>query len=138
MSADEFSCVVKTPDLDDFLYFRALVGWGVINKETAEKSLKNSIYSVCVYDKKQLIGFGRIVGDAAMYYYIQDVIVLEEYRGKGIGRRILLALLEYINKTASQNAFVGLMAARGACGFYERLGFNKRPVEAPGMYRIVR
>ena len=137
MSADQFSCIIQTPDPDDFLHFRALVGWGVIDRETAVRSLKNTLYSVCVYDGKQLIGFGRIVGDAAMYYYIQDVIVLEEYRAKGVGRKIMLSLLEYIDQVASRNAFVGLMAARGASGFYERLGFNKRLAEAPGMYKVV-
>jgi len=33
---------------------------------------------------------GRIVGDGVTICYIQDVIVLPEYQGKGIGKAIIV------------------------------------------------
>ena len=70
---------------------------------------------------------GRILGDNGLAFYIQDVIVLPEYQGIGIGRQLMDRLMAYIRLHAKQNAFIGLMAAVGKESFYERYGFSIRP-----------
>ena len=60
-----------------------------MNFDVAETSIKNSIFSVTVKDSHKLIGMGRIVGDGAIYYYIQDIVVHPEYQGQGIGKKIM-------------------------------------------------
>ena len=81
---------------------------------------------------------GRVVGDGSIYFYIQDVIVLPEYKGKGVGKRIMMEIERYLDKTISHYAFIGLMAADGVASFYHQFGFAKRPKEAPGMFKIIR
>ena len=51
-----------------------------MNFEVAEISLQNSIYCITVKDNNQIIGMGRIVGDGAIYFYIQDIVVHPEYQ----------------------------------------------------------
>jgi hypothetical protein len=46
------------------------------------------------------------------------------------------AVLGYLEGAAKPGAFVGLMAAEGAGGFYERYGFQRRPDDRPGMFRV--
>jgi ribosomal protein S18 acetylase RimI-like enzyme len=83
------------------------------------------------------VAAGRVVGDGGVYAYIQDVIVLEAHRGRGLARMMMDRIMEFIDRTYPSSAFVGLMAARGVAGLYERYGFERRPEDAPGMFRYV-
>jgi GNAT superfamily N-acetyltransferase len=69
---------------------------------------------------------GRLVGDGAMYWYLQDIIVQPEYQGQGIGRMIVNRLLEYIKENAMPGTKIeiGLTAVKGKEPFYEIFGFS--------------
>ena len=62
-----------------------------------------------------------------MYWYLQEIVVLPEYQGIGIGTAIVNKLLNYIQEHTPEGNFtsVGLTAAEGKEGFYERFGFAK-------------
>ena len=70
---------------------------------------------------------GRVVGDGAMYFYIQDVIVTPTHQGQGLGHQIMLNIEEYLQSAAAQGATVGLLAAKGKEPFYQRYGYVSRP-----------
>jgi GNAT superfamily N-acetyltransferase len=76
---------------------------------------------------------GRVVGDGAAYFYLQDVVVLPEFQRQGIGTAIVEKLLQYLGDSVAPGAFVGLFAADGAAQFYESFGFVRRDAERPGM-----
>ncbi len=101
----------------------------------ARISLQNSLYWVCVLKDQQVIGCGRVIGDGALCFYVQDIIVLPQYQGRGLGRRIMDKVMEYLRANAHRGGFVGLMAAKGAEGFYLKYGFMTRPTKdyGPGM-----
>jgi GNAT superfamily N-acetyltransferase len=88
-----------------------------------------------VADRKA-IGIGRIIGDSGLYYYIQDIMVDPVYQSKGIGRKIMSILMEYVEQNAKPGAFIALMAAKGLETYYKKFGFQPRPAEGPGMYYI--
>ncbi|MDR7317742.1 MULTISPECIES: GNAT family N-acetyltransferase [Brevibacillus] len=113
------------------------VGWGKYHAEMAEKSLANSLYCLVVQSEGNAVGMGRIVGDGAMYFYIQDVAVLPEYQGKGIGKQITDKLLAYIQNTCAGPAFVGLFAAQGKEEFYQRFGFMDHSPGMTGMFLVM-
>jgi len=71
---------------------------------------------------------GRLVGDGARVFYIQDVFIKPEYQRRGIGKLIVAKLLEYIksNGVVNSNIMIGLMAAKGMEKFYSELGFRIR------------
>jgi GNAT superfamily N-acetyltransferase len=56
-------------------------------------------------------------------------MVLPEHQGKGIGRRMLEMVMEYIqnNIQPGETAFVNLMAAGGKEPFYSKFGFIELP-----------
>jgi ribosomal protein S18 acetylase RimI-like enzyme len=121
-------------DADDYLLLRKYVNWPHISKDNAEKALRNDLFSVHVTDDNETVGIGRVIGDGSIYYYIQDLIVRPDYQRRGIGSQILHELLKYTKSHASPNAFIGLIAADGAVGFYELHGFLSRNSSGPGMY----
>lgn len=81
---------------------------------------------------------GRIVGDGVMYFYVQDIAVMPDYQGQGVGTRLMDALMAYIHDHAPDKAFVGLYAAPAAIVFYERYGFIIPPADdLTGMIHVV-
>ena len=126
----------QPPPAKGYALLRAAVGWDALAPEVLETGLRNALYSVSVFDGDRLVGCGRVVGDGGLYFYLQDIIVLPEYQGRGLGHGIMEQVMGYLAKHARENAFVGLMAAAGVEGFYHRYGFQRRPEERPGMYRI--
>ena len=131
-----FQLVEKIPAVDDYQRLRRAVGWYVVNDMDTAKGLQNSLFSVCLLYNQEVVGCGRVVGDAGIYYYIQDIIVLPEFHGHGGGKLIMDAVMEYLRTHAVPNCFIGLMAAIDVSGFYKKYGFEERPADRPGMYRV--
>ena len=136
MNDTEFHIVEAIPEVAAYAALRVAVGWNLLPVAAMERGLQGALYSVCVYRAEQLVGFGRILGDGGIYFYLQDVIVLPEFQGRGLGQQIMEKLMGYLQANAQAGAFVGLMAARGAEGFYLKYGFERRGEDRPGMYRV--
>lgn len=127
------------PPLCDFMALRTAEGWGQITEEVARATLVGGLINVCAYEGETLAGFGRVVGDGVLYFYIQDLIVAPHYRGKGYGRQLMGHLLAEIRNQAAPGATVGLMAAYGKEAFYESFGFISRPndIYGAGMIQVL-
>ncbi len=124
-------------NVSEYQYLREITDWACIEDEVVSIGLENDLFSICVFRNKELVGMGRVIGDGAMYFYIQDVIVLPKYRGKGVGEIIMQAIEGFLKKTAKRNAFIGLMAAKNVSEFYRKFGYQERPKKRPGMYKTV-
>jgi ribosomal protein S18 acetylase RimI-like enzyme len=83
--------------------------------------LENTRVCMGVWDGGRLIGFGRAITDDLTRAYIEDVIVDEAYRGRGVGAEItrrLLARLAHVEE-------ITLNCHDYLIPFYERLGFER-------------
>lgn len=131
----EYKLVERCPTVEEFFWLREAVGWKNIAPEAAERGLRNSLFGVCLYYGEDLIGCGRVLGDGGIVFYIADIIVSPVHQSQGQGKMIMEAIMNYIKLNAVPGAFVGLMAAKGAEGFYTKLGFITRPSDkyGPGM-----
>jgi ribosomal protein S18 acetylase RimI-like enzyme len=67
------------------------------------------------------VGMGRVISDGCSDGYIQDVIVLPEYRGRKVGSLIINALIERGRDAGL--TWIGLIAEPGNDLFYASLGF---------------
>jgi GNAT superfamily N-acetyltransferase len=91
------------------------------NKVMIEKSIVNSL-SFGVYDATdKQVGFGRVVTDYAVYAWIMDVFILEECRGKGLGKLLMSAIVDHEELQSLKR--LGL-ATRDAHKLYEQFGFT--------------
>jgi ribosomal protein S18 acetylase RimI-like enzyme len=79
-----------------------------------------------------LAGMGRVISDGVSDGYIQDLVVLPEYRRQGIGQKIVDTLVEACK--ARGVLWIGLVAEPGSESFYERLGFTVMPGHVPMIY----
>lgn len=129
----------KFPSANEYNMLTEAVGWGKRKESIIEEALKNTLYSLCVYDNEKLIGYGRIIGDKTIFLYIHSVMVIPEYQGKGIGTGIMNELIKQIDeyKKINPNIRTYLGASKGKESFYEKFGFVTRPNEDLGAGMIL-
>ena len=115
-------------NVEEFNLLYDAVGWGAYDEKITQKALDNTFYSVSVYDDNNIVGYGRIIGDAICFLYIQDIMVKPKYQGNKIGTMIMNKLLEKINEIKQENPDlrVYLGASKNREKFYEKFGFIKR------------
>ncbi|HML24214.1 MAG TPA: GNAT family N-acetyltransferase [Aggregatilinea sp.] len=132
-----FEIVARIPTDDEYRALCESVGWGdVMNFEAARVAVPNSLYAVVAERDGTAIGMGRLVGDGAIFFYVQDVAVRPDCQGQGVGRAILTALMDWIAANAPEKAFVGLFADGDTPPFYERFGFARYDAMT-GMFLVV-
>lgn len=111
---------------EDFVRLRVETGFAGIPIEHARKALQNGLINVSAMYNGELVGMGRLVGDGAMYWYLQEIIVLPEFQGKGIGSMIVNHLIDYAKANSVTGKFttIGGVSAKGKEPFYEKMGFD--------------
>jgi ribosomal protein S18 acetylase RimI-like enzyme len=117
----------------DWIYSQDDVDWeelsslylaaGMGNKAPADikTAFTNSMFKCFVYDSKRLIGVGRALADGFDAAYICDIAVHPDYQGRGIGKAIVLKLVEL----SKHHRKIILYAAAGKDTFYLKLGFKR-------------
>ena len=126
MNKLEYQLVENELKAKDFIRLKVATGFMDRPIEQVEKALKNNLFDVTAVYNGEVIGMGRLVGDGFMYWYLQEIIVLPQFQGQGIGTRIVNRLLDYIkeNTTPGTIVSVGLTAATGKDTFFENPNFS--------------
>ena len=124
-----YKYVERFPTPQEYNMLTEAVGWGIKKESIIEEALKNTLYSLCVYDEDKLIGYGRLLGDKTIFLYIHNVMVLPEYQNQHIGSQIVTLLLKQVDvyKQVNPDIRTYICAAKGKESFYERFGFIARP-----------
>ena len=85
------------------------------------KALSNSHSVVSAWHGDKLIGLGNSISDGYLVVYYPHLLVLPEYQGKGVGKRIVSILKEKYSTFHQQ-----IIVADGrAIEFYKGCGFSK-------------
>ncbi len=128
--------------VSEYMSLREKVGWKKLSLNQSENALNNSLITVKAVDEaNNLIGMGRIVGDGAVICYIQDLIVIPEAQGKGVGSMIIDKLIRFAESIKEEDTtmMLCLMCAKGREPFYEKHNFIARPTDilGPGMIQYL-
>ena len=104
--------ITNTITTEEYLGLRQAVGWSVFPAEQAEGGLQNS-HVICFRDNDNAVALGRVIWDHGYSVLIADVIVAPEYQGKGLGRKLMEAIMEYIRSLLKPGyrIMISLMAA---------------------------
>lgn len=84
------------PKIEEVLDLYNDVKWSAYTNdpENLKKAIDNSLEVWSAWDNETLVGLARVVGDGYTIIYIQDILVLENYQGQGIGSKLLKLILE--------------------------------------------
>lgn len=113
------------------------VGWAhAFDWPSQPASLAGSTLGVVAVDADgETVGMARVVGDGVKYFMVQDVVVLPDRQGRGIGRALLARVLDRIADRAPAPAFVTLFATAEGSALYRGAGFEVG--DMTGMVRLV-
>jgi GNAT superfamily N-acetyltransferase len=100
--------------------------WWMRRRRAADirRMVKYSDLVVGLQDRetKRLAAAARVITDKTYKAMILDVIVAKEFRGRGLGTRLLRAILAH--KDLKRVRHFELYCRRGLTPFYKRLGFG--------------
>lgn len=91
------------------------------NERTRETILRSIAHSLCfgAYHEGEQVGFARCITDYATSFLLADVIIDERFRGQGLGKAMVSAILAH----EALQGLTGTLATRDAHTLYERFGF---------------
>ena len=125
--------IVGTPDADDYRRLRQVTGLSEKTQAAAEAGLPNTWYAVTIRHDGRTVGMGRVIGDGGTAFQIVDIAVEPEHQGKGLGKRIVGALVDHLRANAPASAYVSLIADGDAQHLYAKYGFAPVMPESIGM-----
>ncbi len=85
-----------------------------------EKSIENSL-CFCLFHDKDLIGFGRALSDGCLYALLLDIVIDEQYRQKGLGKK----LVEFMTAHPKLSDASQVLWTKDAQSFYAPFGFRE-------------
>ena len=130
----EFGEFVVTTDLgslDEELIHRVLSQsyWAKgIPRAVVTRSIRSSLCFAVLKGHEQ-VGFARVITDYATYAYLADVFILEEYRGRGLGKFLMQCIIQH---PELQGLRRWTLATRDAHDLYAQFGF--KPLANPDRF----
>lgn len=113
----------QTPTVADYCHLRVATGLSPKTPEAARIGLAATLFAVQIRHQGQIIGMGRLVGDGACHCQICDIAVLPQHQGKGLGKQIMQALMDYVDTRLPDSCYVNLIADGDAKFLYQQFGF---------------
>jgi GNAT superfamily N-acetyltransferase len=103
--------------------------------EELPRLIKGSfLFAVAVNIKTgRAVGMGRVISDGVSDGYIQDLVVLPEYRKTGIGTQIVSTLVKKCIESGI--SWIGLIAEPDTEKFYLPFGFHPMEGHTPLIFR---
>jgi GNAT superfamily N-acetyltransferase len=108
-----------------------------IPRDLVAKSIRSSLcFGLFAHDRQ--VGFARVVTDGATFAYLCDVYVLEDHRGRGLGKWLMDVVLAHPDLQGFRRF---LLVTRDAHGLYAKLAFtplarpeNFMEISRPNLY----
>lgn len=132
----DIGLVTDWPEKDIVNLYKAGGWWKPNDKPSSIKSILNGSFAVAVAidtSTRKAVGMGRLLSDGISDAYIQDIIVLPEYRQKGLGKSIVKTLVDYCLKR--NISWIALISEPGQEKFYKGLGFQLMKKYCPMKYQ---
>lgn len=102
------------------------------SKDLVEKSIANSLCFGAFMDNDEQVGFARVATDYVVFAWVMDVFVLDNFKGKGIGKQLFQTIVEYpLLKPVNG---IGLRT-EDAQEFYRQFGFISIPEPQTWMFK---
>ncbi len=91
------------------------------SRATIEKSIENSLCFGLYNPEKRQVGFARVITDFGVFAWLLDVFILEEFRGKGLGKKLMQEILAYPDLQEVKRWGLGTQDAHE---LYKKFGFT--------------
>ena len=132
-AASPYTTRLAIPAIATYQLLRVAAGMSAKSTEAAAKGLPNSLFAVQVLHGDEVVGMGRIIGDGGCFFQVTDIAVLPAHQGKGLGKRIMGEIMQFIETEVPESAYVSLIADGQAQDLYAQFGFRHTAPASVGM-----
>ena len=108
---------LKLEVIHDFLFNTSYWAKGR-SLNIVQQSIENSL-CFGIYKGGEQVGFARVVTDYVTFAWVCDVFILNEYRGEGLGKRLIEHIVAYPELQGLKNM---LLATKDAHELYRKYG----------------
>ena len=109
-------------DLDVIHGFLTTSYWARgISRDVVARAMERSLCFGALEGDRQ-VGFARVISDWATFAYLSDVFVLESHQGRGVGKRLMAAIVSH---PELQGLRRWALFTRDAHGLYRQYGFRE-------------
>jgi GNAT superfamily N-acetyltransferase len=130
---DDYRLIDATPSAADYRRLRESAGLRPKSSAAAERGLPNTLFGVSAMHGAAVVGMGRIIGDGGCFFEVVDIAVLPLHQRRGLGKKIMARLMEWVRINAPATALVSLLADANAVKLYEQFGFKESAPASKGM-----
>jgi ribosomal protein S18 acetylase RimI-like enzyme len=135
---DNYDIVAHVPGTDDYRRLRLVAGLSPKSLEAAKAGLPNTWFGVTVLHDGKTVGMGRIIGDGGTAFQIVDIAIEPAHQGKGLGKAVMVALMDHLHTNAPEGAYISLIADGDARHLYAQYGFEPVMPASIGMATLAR
>ena len=96
-----------------------------IELELDDKDYSDNTIHIGYFDDDKLIGIARLIDLDKDVIHIGRVVIDKKYRGKGIGRKLIIGCENIAKQILKKKVIIELSAQIQAEKFYESLGYNR-------------
>jgi GNAT superfamily N-acetyltransferase len=102
-------------------------------KQLVELLLAKGSYYVIAIEEDQLMGWILLGASKDQFTdkmngFIYELFVIEEYRGKGISKRLMESAIDFLKQAGHSEVRLSAFAQNKAIKLYEKMGFNIRTI----------
>ena len=135
MTADDYEVRAELSDMD----FDRIHPWLSTDaywalgrtRDNVETAAGNSLNFGVFIGGGEQVAYARVLTDRANFAWLCDVYVDRDHRGRGVGHRLLEAVVEQLEPMGLSRV---LLATRDAHELYARFGFE--PLPEPDMFMV--
>jgi N-acetylglutamate synthase-like GNAT family acetyltransferase len=91
-----------------------------IPREIVKRSIAGS-FCFAVYDTEKHVGFARVIADRPTFGYLADVLIDENYRGRGLGKWLVEIIMMYPKLLGMRG---WMLTTKDAYSLYAKFGFR--------------
>ncbi|SDL69975.1 GNAT family N-acetyltransferase [Sediminibacillus halophilus] len=116
-----FCRTYESDDFDQIQNMNEREGWNnlVVNWETTKRAWEQSQIAYVLEDRGKVVGYIRGLTDSAITLYICELLIAKQYRGLGLGKKLLAYVYHLYPETRME-----MLATSGSKEFYEKNGFR--------------
>ncbi|WP_257571934.1 GNAT family N-acetyltransferase [Janthinobacterium sp. UMAB-60] len=132
-AASPYTTRLAIPSIATYQQLRVAAGMSAKSTDAAAKGLPHSLFAVQILHGDAVVGMGRIIGDGGCFFQVTDIAVLPAHQGKGLGKRIMREIMQFIETAVPESAYVSLIADGQAQDLYAQFGFQHTAPASVGM-----
>lgn len=121
---------VKKMDISVVHHFISKSYWAKgISINILKTAMENSLCFAVLDTEDKLIGFARMITDKATFAYLADVFILESYRGLGLGKMLMMSIMQHPSLQGLRRM---VLATSDAHDLYRKFDF--KPLSNPSIF----